>query len=209
MMIEPAQIKVWDLPLRVFHWSLALLFFLSYLTGDDSLIHVYSGYAIIGLIIFRLCWGVIGTRYARFSNFLYGRQATHEYAHSLMKGKPVHYIGHNPIGGWMIVALLTSLSLTCWSGLEAYGDKGHGPLAHNTYESSTKATPSFSLITPAFADEDEQGDEKDEFWEEIHELFANFTLFLVFIHLAGVVISSLLHRENLVRSMITGYKKQK
>lgn len=210
-MIEPAQVKVWDLPLRIFHWSLAFLFFLSYLTGDDSLIHVYSGYAIIGLIIFRLLWGVIGTRYARFNHFLYGRATTREYAFSLLRGKPKHYIGHNPLGGWMIVILLSSLSLTCWSGLEAYGDKGQGPLAQNSQETQNQAAPSFSLMTPAFADEDkdERDDDKDEFWEEIHEFFANFTLFLVFIHVAGVLVSSLVHRENLVRAMITGYKKQK
>ena len=89
--------------------------------------------------------------------------------------------------------LLVLLLLTSWSGLEAYGREGHGPLAGQSYGS-------------AVADELEREESDDELWEEIHEVLANVTLFLVFIHIAGVVLSSLVHRENLVRAMWTGYK---
>ncbi|MDG6772744.1 cytochrome b/b6 domain-containing protein [Thiomicrorhabdus sp. ZW0627] len=194
------QIKVWDIAVRIFHWSLVLLFFTSYLTGDDeSTIHVYSGYGIIGLLVFRILWGLVGTKYARFSNFIYGKEATIEYAKSMATLKPKRYLGHNPLGGWMIIALIISLIATTWSGLSVYGSKGHGPLAGN-----------FDIvISSAMADDDEhehESGEGDEFMEEIHEFFANFTLFLVFVHIGGVLISSLIHRENLVRSMVTGLK---
>ncbi|MDG6779084.1 cytochrome b/b6 domain-containing protein [Thiomicrorhabdus sp. zzn3] len=210
MTSETSEVKVWDLAVRIFHWSLASLFFFSYFTGDDdSTLHVYSGYAIIGLIAFRAIWGIIGTRYARFNNFIYGLDKTKEYTLSLLKFHPKHYIGHNPLGGWMIFALLISLSLTSWSGLEAYGSKGYGPLA-----TSTELNRQQSFISNAFADDDEAHDAErhehdgDEFWEEVHEFFANFTLFLVIVHLAGVLVSSLLHGENLIQAMITGRKKQ-
>lgn len=194
------QVKVWDIAVRVFHWSLALLFLISYLTGDDeSDLHVYSGYAIIGLLAFRIIWGLIGTKYARFSNFVYGKDVTVEYAKSMLAFKPKRYIGHNPLGGWMIIALLLSLIATTWSGLAVYGSKGHGPLAGN-----------FDIvISSAMADDDEHehgSDGGDDFLEEVHEFFANFTLFLVLVHIGGVLVSSLMHRENLVRSMITGLK---
>jgi cytochrome b len=99
----------------------------------------------------------------------------------------------------MVLLLLGSLAMTCWSGLEAYGDEGHGPLA----------SVDGSLISSALADRDGDKHRKggSEFCEEVHELFANFTLFLVFLHIAGVVVSSILHGENLVGAMLSGYKK--
>lgn len=196
------EVKVWDIAVRTFHWSLAILFLVSYLTGDDeSDIHTFSGYAIIGLLIFRIIWGIIGSKYARFSNFIYGISATMEYAKSMLTLKPKRYIGHNPLGGWMILALILSLIATTWSGLAVYGSKGHGPLAGN-----------FDIvISSAMADDDNHkhdSDDGNEFLEEIHEFFANFTLFLALLHIGGVLVSSIMHRENLVRSMITGLKNK-
>lgn len=200
------EIKVWDLGVRTFHWSLVGLFFIAYLTGDDNWVHVYSGYGIIALLVFRIFWGLVGPKYARFSNFLYGRATTKAYARSLLSFHPTHYLGHNPLGGWMVALLLISLSLTTWTGLQAYGAKGHGPLAAQWDQ---------AFISTAQADDDKHTKEgvqahgnEDDFWEDIHELLANFTLFLVLIHIAGVLISSVLHRENLIRAMITGYKKR-
>lgn len=200
------RIKVWDVPVRIFHWSLVIFFFIAYFTGDDeSLLHIYSGYAVCLLIIFRLVWGVIGTKYARFSNFIYGPGETGRYIKSLLAGKPIHYIGHNPAGGWMVILLLISITLVSWSGLKVYAAEGYGPLA--------------SLELPvsgiAIADDDDDGNEDEngaesaaeEFWEELHEVFSDFTLILVFIHIAGVAVSSYIHRENLPRAMVTGYKE--
>jgi len=200
-----SKVKVWDLPVRVFHWSLFILFFIAYFTGDeDNLVHIYSGYIICGLIVFRIIWGFVGSRYARFNDFVYSPGAVAGYLKSLLAGKPQHYLGHNPAGGWMVLLLLLSLVLVSWSGLEVYGAEGHGPLAYD-------ATP---VISAAYADDhdDENGgmeSDSEEFWEELHEVLSNFTLFLVIIHIIGVAVSSHQHRENLPRAMVTGYKEVK
>lgn len=197
------QVKVWDTGVRVFHWSLVVLFFISYVSGEEeSLLHVYSGYGVLGLVVFRIIWGVVGTKYARFSNFIYDKKTTCLYAKSLLTAKPVHYLGHNPIGGWVIVTLLIFLLATSWSGLVLYGAEGHGPLANQQ----------ISIVSQAHAngdDHEDGNDGGDELWEEVHEVFAQITLLLVFLHIAGVLVGSVIHRENLIKSMVTGYKDKK
>ncbi len=117
-MNDQGEIKVWDIGVRIFHWSLVVLFFISYVSGDEeSLLHVYSGYGVLALVVFRVVWGVIGTKYARFSNFIVGPKATGLYARSLLTARPIHYPGHNSIGGWMVIMLLILLIATSWSGL--------------------------------------------------------------------------------------------
>lgn len=206
------EVRVWDPLVRVFHWSLVAAFALAWLTGDEeSVAHAYAGYFIIGLLAFRLLWGFIGSRHARFRDFLYSPRRTIQYLKSLRSGRPEAFLGHNPAGGWMIVLLLVSLILASYTGLKAYGVEGHGPLA---------AAGGVVLVSPVQADEEEHergaragladGDgnrEGEEFWEELHEFFANLTVFLVIIHVAGVVVSSRLHGENLVRAMFTGRKR--
>ncbi|MFT3928923.1 MAG: cytochrome b/b6 domain-containing protein [Spongiibacteraceae bacterium] len=199
-----ATIKVWDIAIRIFHWSLVAAFMTSYFSGEESeTIHVYSGYTIIGLLLFRLIWGFVGTRHARFADFIYSPSRIFGYARSLAAGSPKHYLGHNPLGGLMVIALLISLSLTCYSGLKLYAEEdGKGPLAGAT---------SLSVITPAYAHEEGEHSganrEGEEFWEEIHELFVNLTLGLVFLHIAGVIVASALHREKLIKAMLTGNKE--
>jgi cytochrome b len=162
---------------------------------------------VLALVGFRIAWGLVGTKHARFADFIYGPAATLRYVKSVISLKPLHYLGHNPLGGWMVVALLLCLIGACWSGLEVYGKQGSGPLAQ--IESP--------LVSSARANDDqrehqsERGRRKnkaegEEFWKEIHEAFSNVTLFLVILHVAGVLIASGLHRENLIKSMITGYK---
>lgn len=209
-MVEEAKIKVWDIAVRVFHWSLAVMFFVAYFSGDDeNMLHVYAGYGVLALIVFRIVWGFVGTKHARFTNFIYGPAATIRYVKSILSRKPLHYLGHNPLGGWMVVALLLSLIGACWSGLEAYGRQGHGPLAQ--VESR--------LIPSAMANDEQKGlrserkgkkgeTEGEEFWEEIHEALSNLTLFLAILHVISVLIASAIHRENLIKSMITGYKNR-
>jgi cytochrome b len=200
-------IKVWDIAIRIFHWSLVILFFVAYASGEEeSALHVYSGYGIIGLLIFRLFWGVFGPKYSRFGNFIYGPVATIRYIQSLFSARPYYYIGHNPVGGWMIVALLLALVAVSWSGLELYATEGRGPLAGFAAK----------IVSPTMADDDRDkdrdkgGDEKgEELWEELHEFFANSTLLLIFLHVIGVLLSSMVHGENLIKSMITGYKKKR
>lgn len=204
------QIRVWDPLVRLFHWSLVASFTLAYFTGEEeSLVHVYAGYVVAGLVAFRLLWGFVGTRYARFSNFVYSPRRTVQYLKGLFSGAPEHFTGHNPAGGWMIIMLLVSLLLTSYTGLKVYGLEGHGPLADGG--------PAVSLVTPAYADSDEHEEheghedgeeesEAEEFWEEVHEFFSNLTVLLVLIHVAGVLVAGRLHGENLVRAMITGNK---
>jgi len=195
------EVKVWDIAVRVGHWSLVALFTLAYLSGEGELetLHAWAGYAIIGVVAFRILWGFVGTRHARFSDFVFGWRATAAYARSLLALRPKHYLGHNPLGGWMIVALLVTLLVLCWSGLELYAVEGKGPLARIT------VTP----VAEARADDDrDKRDGKPEsLWEDVHEALANFCLLLVFLHIGGAIGASLVHRENLVRAMVTGKKR--
>jgi len=178
------EIKVWDLPLRIFHWLLVAGFFIAYLTEDELLnVHVWSGYLVFGLVIFRLVWGFIGNQYARFANFLCSPKQSFNYIKDLVAFKAKRYLGHNPAGAMMIVLLLVSLLMTSLTGFAVYGaDQGAGPLAG---------------IGPSH----------EELWEEMHEFFANFSLLLVAIHVLGVAVESYIHRESLVKAMLHGYKK--
>ena len=198
-------VPVWDFAVRLFHWSLVVAFTIAYLTEDEfEDLHVWSGYIVLGLVLFRIVWGLVGTRYARFTQFIYSPARVIEYIVSLVKGNPKHYTGHNPAGGYMVIALLLTLLGTTLSGLVVYGLEGKGPLANTT----------LVIIPAAHANGDDQladdGKEspEEERWEEIHEVLANITLFLVILHILGVIASSIAHRENLVRAMITGRKKR-
>jgi len=184
-MKSQALIKVWDLPLRIFHWLLVIGFFIAYLTEDDLLtIHVWAGYLVSGLLVFRLIWGFIGNDYARFSNFLCSPAKSIAYIKDLIALKTQRYIGHNPAGAAMIVLLLISLLGTVITGFAVYGaDQAAGPLAAI-------------------------GSANEKMWEEVHEFFANFTLILVLVHVAGVAIESYIHRENLAKAMVHGFKKK-
>jgi cytochrome b len=199
-------VQVWDIAVRIFHWSLVIFFTVSYFTGEEeSLTHIYTGYAVLGLVVFRLLWGFIGSRHARFSDFIYSRGTVVEYLKSLVSGNPKSYSGHNPAGGWMVIALLVSLALTTLTGIKVYGLEGHGPLADNQI--------TLELIASAYADSDEhkysgENEAEEELWEEIHEFWSNLTVLLIILHIAGVMISSRIHKENLVKAMITGKKKK-
>ena len=192
------EITVWDPWVRLFHWLLVAAFTLAYFSQEGpfedllngawmQLIHVWSGYVIVGLLVFRLIWGFTGSRHARFSDFVHGPREIFTYIKKLLMLRAPRHLGHNPAGGAMIVALLLSLTITVIAGLMLYGaDKGLGPLAGLLMNSSD------GLIDTA---------------KEIHEFFANFTLILVVGHLTGVIWESLLHRENLAHAMITGRKR--
>lgn len=178
-------IRVWDLPVRIFHWALVTAFFVAYVSEDDyENLHQIAGYTVAALVVFRLAWGVIGTRYARFTEFVKGPHATRAYLGQMLHGKAPRHIGHNPAGAAMIVALLLALTCTTLAGMILLATDGHGPLAGTFVAGLHEHTV-----------------------EEVHEFFANTTVFLVIFHVIGVLLSSLLHRENLIRSMITGRKR--
>ncbi len=180
------EIKVWDLFVRLFHWSLVVAFSIAYLTEDDVLdLHVIAGYAVLGLLLLRLIWGVIGPRYARFSDFVYRPTVVKAFIKDTLQLKARRYLGHNPAGGAFIVLMLLTLLLTSFTGLVIYGiEEGKGPLA--------MLAGSSRLL--------------EDIAEEAHEFFANFMLLLVGIHLFGVIAESLIHKENLIKAMFTGKK---
>jgi cytochrome b len=168
-----AKILVWDAPVRVFHWLLVLSFAGAYITSESErwrLVHVTLGYTMGGLIAFRIIWGLIGTRYARFGSFVRGPSAVLRYLRALWTGVPEHHVGHNPAGALAIVLLMICSVTIVASGWSVYNDLGGG------------------LV------------------EELHEIAGNFMLLVIGVHLAGVLVSSKLHHENLVRSMVTGTK---
>jgi len=186
-MTESTQIRVWDPLVRFFHWALVSAFTVAYITEDDFLtIHSWAGYLILALLFIRFIWGFVGTRYARFSDFFYRPEEIVQFLKDTMQLRARRYLGHNPAGGAMVFLLMFSLLMVTVSGVLLLGaEEQAGPLAHWFTQS-------------------------ESFWagalEEVHEFFANFTLFLVFVHVAGVVVESLIHKENLVSAMVSGFK---
>jgi cytochrome b len=207
------SVGVWDIFVRTFHWTLLGTVIALFVTGETfEGVHFRIGYFLTGLVLARIIWGFIGTKHARFKDFLYKPAEIYRYLTGLLAGNPTHYRGHNPAGGLMIVVLLASLLLTAFTGLMALGSQGQGPLAD----------AGNSILRPAYADEDDHDEkndsqaysqghggekQKDEFWQEIHESLTGFIIFLIAVHLAGVLVSSWIHRENLILGMITGKKE--
>lgn len=203
-MAKPAgtgTVRVWDPLIRIAHWALVAGFAIAYLTeGEPQWLHSYAGYIIAVVVVLRLAWGFVGPRSARFSDFVTGPGQVIAYLRGLATGRAKRHIGHSPAGGAMTVALLLALALTALSGMATLAvEDGEGPLA--------------GLVTaqslPAWAMEDEDyGDgETGEAFEEIHEIAVNATLLLIVLHVAGVLVASMVHHENLVRSMLTGRKR--
>lgn len=215
MKTSDSTIRVWDPIVRIGHWTLVAAFFIAYFTEDEFLIqHVWAGYVVGAVVGFRLIWGFIGSRHARFSNFVRSPAVTLRYTRDLIGHRAKRYIGHNPAGAAMIIALIISLSVTTYTGLVLYAvEEDAGPLAvWVANNNASSALP--DIVTSAYADEDErdgrgdhEGEAGEEFWEELHEFFANFTLLLVVLHVVGVLHSSYVDRENLVKAMITGRKR--
>jgi cytochrome b len=186
--VQPTStVKVWDPVVRLFHWTLAGTFVIAYVTEEDFLVpHVWAGYLLLSAIAVRLIWGLIGTHHARFSDFVTSPLTALRYVKDTLHFRAKRYIGHNPAGGWMIVIMLVSLLATGVSGLFLYG-------------SSEQAGPLAALFAAG-------GDAWKKSLEEVHEFLANFTAFLVVIHLVGVILESIIHKENLVSAMISGEK---
>lgn len=218
MTTNKKTIAVWSPIVRIGHWALVIAFFTAYFTEDDFLTqHVWAGYVVGGYVLVRLVLGFVGGKYARFSNFIYSPARIVGYLKNMLARKPQHYIGHNPAGGTMVVALLLSLAATTVTGLKLYAVEENKGL----FAAIDQPTQSFSLISEAKAEDDDDESENEakdrigehkvdkqaeEFWEEAHELFANLTLLLVFLHIAGVIVSSYIDKEKLVKAMFTGEK---
>jgi cytochrome b len=167
------RILVWDMPTRVFHWLQALSFGAAYLTAFSERLrnyHVALGYILLGLLVFRLLWGFVGTHYAQFRSFLFNPREIFVYLLTMIKGKPAHYLGHNPAGSVSVWLLLGLGIFICVTGVMALQDDAS------------------DLVV------------------DMHGISTNIMLGVILLHLIGVLMSSILHRENLVRSMFTGLK---
>lgn len=211
-------VKVWDPLIRIGHWFLVIAFFTAYLTEAEFMaLHVWAGYAVAAYLIIRIIWGFIGSKYARFRNFIYSPLKLKSYLKNLMKRSPQHYVGHNPAGGIMVVTLLLSLAATTLTGLKLYAvEDNKGPLAISEVPVQTQiqftAITSVANVENNDDESDQSGNEhrvdkeSEEFWEELHEFFANLTLLLVFLHIMGVAISRYIDKEKLVKAMFTGKK---
>ncbi len=208
------MVKVWDIFVRVSHWAVALGFFVAYLTEDDLLtLHVWAGYLVGVLVVLRLLWGVVGPKHARFSDFVAGPRTVLVYLRELIAFRAPRHLGHSPAGGVMAIALWLGLIAVVWTGLEVYAiAEGRGPLAALAASPALSSAPA-SLVAPAAADDEEtEAQERSpgaggRIWKEIHEVLSNLVMILVGLHLAGVLLASLAHRENLVRAMWDGRKR--
>ena len=171
---------IWDLPTRVFHWLLAVCVLGAWLTAESErsrMLHLALGYSAGVLVAWRVIWGFVGSRYARFSNFVRSPAAALAYLHGYLPAAraagqaQIHYVGHNPAGGWAVLAFLAVVALAVSTGWLSYQD------------------------------------DSMELWGELHELAGNGIIVLVGVHVAAVVATGVLHRDNLVRTMVNGYKR--
>jgi len=197
------KLRVWDPLVRVFHWGLVAAFATAWLTADElQPVHEIAGYTVAGLVALRLIWGFAGSRYARFSQFIKGPAATLAYLGDMMRGKERRYLGHNPAGAAMIVALLVTLSATAFTGWLIEEPERVAMLPDLP-----------QIVAPARADDDDDGAragaraEADGPLKEAHEVLANLLLLLVVLHIAGVAVESYRQRENLALAMVTGDKR--
>lgn len=215
-------IKVWDPLVRYGHWLLVVGFFVAYFTEDEALsVHVWAGYLVAGVVLARLAWGLVGTSHARFSDFLYRPADMVGYLKGLLKGSAMRYIGHSPAGAAMVFMLLASLVATTGSGLVVYArQENAGPLAgYVATVNAERPAPAVTTAVPAARadyeglEHEERGDDSGGenrgggFWKALHEFFANLTVFLVALHVGGVVLASFVHKENLVTAMFSGRKR--
>ncbi|CAK0781158.1 membrane hypothetical protein [Gammaproteobacteria bacterium] len=180
------KILIWDWPIRIFHWLLAGCLVVAWVTAEsDRLLdwHVFAGSLMLVLLGFRLMWGALGSRHARFSAFPFRPVLAWNYVRRVLTGRTDRHLGHNPAGSLAIYLMLLLIGLVCGSGLLVLGvEEGHGPLA--------------SLFNPKAGDWVREG----------HEMLTNLLLITVAIHVVGVIVASWLHRENLVVAMLDGRK---
>lgn len=204
---QASWVKVWDPVVRYGHWALVTAFAVAYLSAEEDTaspdqLHVWGGYAVGAIVVLRVLWGFVGTVHARFSDFAYRPASALRYLGNMLRGRARRYIGHSPAGAAMVFALLGCLAGTVGTGIVAYGNAGRGPLAE-AVNSSARAEQSEIEQSGA----EGGGDGAESIVGDIHAAFANITLGLVILHILGVGLASVVHRENLVASMFSGRKR--
>lgn len=178
---------IWSLPTRIFHILLVIFVGVVFVLAEfDNLLeyHAIVGYVIALLFIFRIVWGFLDIKYSNFKDFNFDIKDLIQYMFNIF-GNKKHYIGHNPASSWAIIAMIVLGLLSVVSGVIVYGtQEGMGVLSF--------------LNLSMFKDMD--------LFEDIHELFANAFMIVIFIHIAGVLMDRILHKSKAIESMITGYK---
>lgn len=182
------KIRVWDLPTRLFHWSLVLLFIISWVSaeigGTAMQYHFWSGYTVLTLVLFRILWGLFGSETARFAHFIRGPGVAWRYLRSFFSPVYAATLGHNALGAWSVIFMLLLLLTQAGTGLFSNDDiASEGPLYH--------------LVNKDLSDT----------LSKIHQLSFNILLGLVGIHIVAILIYRLVHRENLLKPMVTGDKE--
>lgn len=171
---EEAMVVVWDRFVRFFHWTLVALFAIGYFTGGEvESVHIVNGYALATLLTLRLLWGFVGPPTARFGSFVKRPAETLAYLREVGRLRARRYLGHNPAGAVMILALMGALAGTVTTGIMMTTDAYWGA----------------------------------EWVDEAHEFLANAAVGLIILHVAGVLVASFQHRENLIAAMMTGSKR--
>lgn len=185
--LKPKTVKIWDLPVRVFHWSLVILFIAAYVTNSLGPsyfnYHLWSGYAIIVLVVFRLIWGLVGTYHARFINFVRDPLSTAKYAFSVFKKKDEHHLGHNPLGAVMVVILLIAILVQAVTGLF-------------TNDEIINLGPLYAYIS----------DELSLELTSLHRTLFYWILGAIFLHIAAVLFHVWFKKDNIIKAMFTGNK---
>jgi cytochrome b len=185
---EMKKVKVWDAPVRLFHWVVVGLLCFQYvsvkISGNWMVYHMWSGYTLLTLVLFRIVWGFVGSHHARFGDFLYGPRAIVDYLRTLPRRQAAKFAGHNPVGGLSVVLMLLLLLVQAGTGLFAYDDTNmvEGPLAHFL------KTETSALVTT------------------IHRYNFYALLAVVAAHIGAVLFYLLYKSENLVKAMFTGEK---
>jgi len=192
------MVRVWDLFVRLFHWSMVVALLICFMTEEDTLLlHVVAGYYAAGIIVLRILWGFVGPEHARFSDFLFPPGTVVAYARDLIKLRSARYIGHSPAGGVMILLLLIAVAATAWTGHITYQER----------QTQTAAVTTSLVITSAQAQEHERGDRRSP-TRGLHEALSNLLLLFIIVHIGGVLWASYAHKENLAWSMVTGDKRK-
>jgi cytochrome b len=190
--MQSEEIHVWDPIVRIGHWTLATCMIVAWLFDEPLLLHTWLGYIAAILVVLRVLWGFVGPHYARFANFVRGPRAIFTYLAELVRFASPRYLGHSPAGGAMILALLVMVAVTTATGMaNLAADRGEGPLAAIIAKVERPAGEHHPRL----------------FIRTVHETAANITLALVVLHVCGVGLASIAHRENLVLAMITGRKR--
>lgn len=185
--VNRRQVRVWDIPTRAFHWTLASSFIFLIISGDQGWMewHFKAGYLLSALVIFRLFWGVLGSRYARFKSFAFSPSTTFSYIKGLLTGQHQNHYGHNPAGALMVFALLVLLLVQAFSGMVISDEiMWEGPFYNSVPESI------------------------NELGGMIHEPLQGFLQFMIVAHILAIAFHRFKFGEHLVRAMIHGRKPQ-